>query len=357
MRQDTEKNLKEVLNKYFFGQGQRLDMMSKVVLSVFQLCTINFSKLSLALNPKVLTSSNFKRLQRFFKEYRFCRRAYVQFAWARFGDKGQWVALSIDRTNWKFGKVNINILLVGISWRGTCIPLVWKMLDKRGNSNEEERIDLLNDLLSLLEQNQINSIRKILMDREFCGNRWLRYLLEKDISFVLRIRKNTLIQKNRASKTVPVSRLFSSPNFKILRKKRKLFGLDLYIAGQRLKNGDYLILISDKSLKDSREMYGERWGIEVFFGCLKTRGFNFEDTHLIHLDRIETVIYVLAIAFIWAFSTGEVLVEKGIKIIPKTIKGRKTKLMSIFRIGLDNLRLKIIHNLSIIWEIQVLSCT
>jgi hypothetical protein len=38
----------------------------------------------------------------------------------------------MDRTNWKFGKANINILTVGISWRGTAIPLVWMLLDKRG---------------------------------------------------------------------------------------------------------------------------------------------------------------------------------------------------------------------------------
>jgi hypothetical protein len=40
----------------------------------------------------------------------------------------------MDRTNWKFGKVNINYLVLGVAYKGMAIPLFWDLLDKKGNS-------------------------------------------------------------------------------------------------------------------------------------------------------------------------------------------------------------------------------
>ncbi|MDM1398921.1 hypothetical protein HX049_17415 [Myroides odoratimimus] len=41
--------------------------------------------------------------------------------------------LVMDHTNWKFGKQDINILMLGISYKNMCFPILFKMLDKRGN--------------------------------------------------------------------------------------------------------------------------------------------------------------------------------------------------------------------------------
>jgi hypothetical protein len=113
-----------VLCEQFIGYGQRLTMMSLLVLALVKMCTVNFARLALVLNSEVEVQSNFKRIQRFVKGYRFCERRFVQFVWSHYGNKGNWIALSIDHTNWKFGKVNLNILTIGISWRGTAIPLI-----------------------------------------------------------------------------------------------------------------------------------------------------------------------------------------------------------------------------------------
>jgi hypothetical protein len=47
--------------------------------------------------------------------------------------------VSFDRTNWKFGKTDINIIMLSVSYHGVSIPLLWKMLPKRGNSKTKER--------------------------------------------------------------------------------------------------------------------------------------------------------------------------------------------------------------------------
>jgi hypothetical protein len=53
------------------------------------------------------------------------------------------VKLSIDRTNWKFGQTDINIFMLGVVYHGVAFPLLFSMLDKRGNSNSGERIALI----------------------------------------------------------------------------------------------------------------------------------------------------------------------------------------------------------------------
>jgi hypothetical protein len=43
-----------------------------------------------------------------------------------------WV-LSIDRTEWSFGQTRFNIFILGVVHQGVAYPLVWTMLEKKGN--------------------------------------------------------------------------------------------------------------------------------------------------------------------------------------------------------------------------------
>ena len=74
--------------------------------------------------------------------------------------------------------------------------------------------------------------------------------------------------------------------------------------------------------------------IECLFASLKTRGFNFENTHLVHLDRIEKLLAMLAIAFTLCHVCGIWQNE----VEPIKIKNHKRKSKSLFRCGLDFLR-------------------
>ena len=100
------------------------------------------------------------------------------------------------------------------------------------------------------------------------------------------------------------------------------------------KKDELVTIISNRKWKHPFKIYQKRWEIETFFGCLKKRGFCFEDTHLIHIDRIEKLIYVLTIAFCWSHLVGEKKAEEA--PIKKKSHGRKAQ--SIFRYGFDELR-------------------
>ena len=74
--------------------------------------------------------------------------------------------LSMDRTNWKFGNTDINILMISVCYKGVGIPLIWRLLPKRGNSNETERIELIH---CYIRHFGIDSIKAFMADREFIG--------------------------------------------------------------------------------------------------------------------------------------------------------------------------------------------
>ena len=54
--------------------------------------------------------------------------------------KKEKLTLVLDRTNWGFGTKNINILMLGVSYKNVAFPLMFKILDKPGNSNTQERL-------------------------------------------------------------------------------------------------------------------------------------------------------------------------------------------------------------------------
>ena len=102
--------------------------------------------------------------------------------------------LSIDRTNWKLGKLNINILYIGLVLsNGYFIPVFFMLLDKQGNSNQAERIDLMEGFKQVFTLFS-DSLFVLVGDREFIGRTWFLYLLKSKYEFVLRLRKTDYLE-------------------------------------------------------------------------------------------------------------------------------------------------------------------
>ena len=98
------------------------------------------------------------------------------------------VTLTIDRTNWKWGKSNLNIFMLGVVYKGIAIPLYWQMLDKRGNTNHLERCELIE---RFIKQFGKDNLEMIVADREFVGEKWFNWLTNNHIPFAIRIKKNS----------------------------------------------------------------------------------------------------------------------------------------------------------------------
>ena len=103
--------------------------------------SVRFDEISLCFNDGVLDKLNLRRVQRFFAEYAM---DYVQIAIILMSFiPNRKLTLCIDRTNWQFGEHDYNILTLTIYHQGIGVPILFELLDKKGNSNQEERIDLL----------------------------------------------------------------------------------------------------------------------------------------------------------------------------------------------------------------------
>jgi hypothetical protein len=59
--------------------------------------------------------------------------------------------------------------VLAVAYKGVAIPLFWTLLDKRGNSNTQERKDLMERFLSVFP---IEKIKYLTANREFKGKDW-----------------------------------------------------------------------------------------------------------------------------------------------------------------------------------------
>ncbi len=323
--------LRAILSDFFDWHKCRLDCLGQIIQALFVVRTINLTQVASAFTSEVKAESSYRRVCRFFTGFTFDMSRIVLLIFRLFplGDK---CTLILDRTNWKWGKTPINILMLSIAYKGIGIPLFWVVLNLEGNSCAEDRIDLLRRVVKRLG---ISKIEVLLADREFVGTQWFRFLIEQKISFIIRVKQNSIVEIGEGGK-LPIGRLRKwLSRKKVVNHPINLWGLSLYVSIEKRKGAkEQMIVVSNCKFEDPLKMYRRRWEIETMFGCLKTRGFRMEDTHITDPDKIEKVVFVLAIAFCWAYRMGDI--QNQIQAIEVKTHGRKAR--SLFREGLNLIR-------------------
>ena len=324
-------SLTKQFKPYLHWHKSHLDALSILIVAIIKRRTVNWAELATTFPGVAATPSCYRRIQRFFKDVAFEEETIAQLIAHLFAPEGAWM-LSMDRTNWMFGKFKINILYLAINYKGMAIPILWILLPKKGCSNTQERIDLLERFQKIFPE---QPVRRLLVDREFRGIRWLKYLRSHHWPFCIRIPVNTLVPNKHQNRELPVRRLFSLGigETMAMKKPRKVWGQIVYLAASR-KGKELMVVICDANPSAAIADYLQRWQIETMFQALKGRGFNMEETHLKDRDKLSKLLAVLALAFCWSYKTGEYVNEEH----PITIKTRGRKAQSLFRVGLDHLQ-------------------
>jgi hypothetical protein len=349
--------LERTLAKTVDWNKARINFLAKFLVSLIQVRTVNLTQIASVFPGRAKQESHYKRIQRFLRFFEISYAVIAALLVSLIGVPSPWV-LTLDRTNWQLGKTPLNMLVLGIVYQGVAIPVLWTILEKKGNSNTAERQLIVAEFIRLFG---IGSILYLTADREFIGKTWFAWLMHEGVDFRIRVRGNTQIA-NGGGQLLDAKRLFRGQSIRqplLLRKPRLIWGLKLYVSGMRLADGDYLIVVAPNSSTTAIEEYAKRWEIETLFGCLKSRGFRLEETQVIEPERLKKLIALLALAFCWAHVVGEWLSQhKGLKTKKH---GRLAK--SIFRYGFDHLR-RILCNLSDRFQriafkrvTQLLSCT
>lgn len=310
----------------------RIACLAQILQALFCARTVNLTQISSFFQTHSKQESSYRRIRRFFSEFSFDITILIPFVLSLFSLKGQLI-LILDRTNWQWGKKEINILLLSVAYRGIGIPLFWSVTGSKGSSSTSERIHILKQVLQKIGPRRIQAF---LADREFIGDDWFRFLKKSKIPFVIRIKKNTLATGIRAY-PIPVLTLWKNRgrSKSVINAPVLIWGNLLYVSIRQGKGAkEPIIVVSNKTFKDALNLYQRRWEIETLFGCLKTRGFRMEDTHMTSPEKIEKLLFVLAIAFCWAYKIGTI--KDAENPIPKKNHGRMSK--SLFRLGLDYFR-------------------
>lgn len=210
----------------------------------------------------------------------------------------------MDRTNWKLGGADLNLLVLGVALGGVVLPLSWKVLPHGGNSDTRARMLLVGLLLKRLPARRW---AVLVADREFVGQEWFSFLRDRLIKRCIRIRENTLLDD------LPARDSFQGLKPGEVRgvfERIWVYGSFMQVVATLSPQGERVLVASDLSLWDTLTTYRLRWNIECTFSAMKTRGLNLEQTHMTLPDRLSRLFGLLSLALAWMVRIGEWRVEQ-----------------------------------------------
>ncbi len=242
--------------------------------------------------------------------------------------------LYLDRTDWKIGRRDVNILMLAVVTKRLRIPLLWTVLDKAGTSNGAGRIASMQRYLALFGASPVETP---LGDREFIGADRIECLLKNGIPFALRVKENMTVERDNGQKLSLKASLCKrriGPTLKTVMtaRPRSMRRSDCPCASpQNASKIAHSRSSPPPSNPSALEACKKRWAIECPFGDVETRGFDLEDTRFSNPAKLDTLRVLLTLAVAWATKTADILVGK---------KHRKTKshgylATSYFRIRFD----------------------
>lgn len=325
----------------------RQEFLVDLINGVIKSRSVIFSEIADKIDKDIKTKSIERRIQDFFQK--------VNFDYSQLGifllsfihhDK---LELSIDRTEWDFGEVRVNILCVVASIGKMAVPLYFDMLDNNsGNSNWEDRINLFKSLFKIIGKDRISIV---LMDREFIGQNWLSWLKRESINFCVRVPKHHSILLANGTRTTAMEIL--SRHSYCCRSNVIVDGVSVNLSISYDKNGELLYLIGTPAATKLKSWYRKRWSIEVFFQALKGRGFNLEKSSLNKIERYRKLFAVVSMAYTICWATG---IEDGRKN-PVKRKAHGYPHYSVFRRGLDLIREFLKRKIETIFELTIEKAT
>jgi len=311
----------------------RRNFLAKFTVALVQVKTISLVQISSVMSGRAKQDSHYKRCQRFLRCFDLPFAEVAHLVVKLLGLPKPFI-VSIDRTDWYLGQTPLNILMLSVVWKGVAFPLLWTVLEKKGCSDTRERIELLEKYLKLFGP---DSLSFVTADREFIGRDWFSYLRREQIPFRIRIKENLRVTNARGNKMVRASNLFRTQRAgvgSLLCGRRRVLGEAVSLMGMRTPEGEYVIVASSTETDEILSEYAQRWKIETLFGCLKSRGFCLEETHVTRPERLEKLLALMTLAFCWAYIAGEWLARAN----PIKIKKHGRLAKSIFRYGFDYLR-------------------
>lgn len=332
-------SLQTALRSAFPIDARRLAVLAALVLAMVQARTVVLYALKSHVQLPGALNMRYQRLRRFV-QFQLPDGLFTRFALAILPEGD--LELILDRTNWKLGQQDVNILLLSAVWNGFSLPLMWTVLPHGGSSSQVIREELLTRFLTVCPDRKISGL---LADREFIGKTWFTFLDQHGIPPCIRLPASATV----GTGGMPVWACFKKLQPGEVRRwhrRVQIYGVSLRVCATKNVAGEILYLAYRGRADINLERYSRRWQAENLHSALKTRGFNLEDTGVTQAERISTLLTAVSIAFIWACLTGELLAAKT----PPGLKKHGHRAVSVFRLGLDHLQDLLLHPSRASWR-------
>lgn len=178
--------LAALISTEFHISPSRTETFTRLVCGVLGTRTVNLAQIA-AFDPgQAKVESAMRRNQRFFGAVRFSALNTMQALVKMSGLKPPY-QLCMDRTNWQFGKTDINYLVLCIATDTMRVPVLWKLIGSQGNSCTQDWLELVDIWIQGFGS---DGIQILLADREFVSNQWFDGLVERKVPFAIRLKDN-----------------------------------------------------------------------------------------------------------------------------------------------------------------------
>jgi len=275
----------------------RLETLCMILLGMISARMVNLTHITSERPSRVMVASTYRRLQCFFQYVRLPEDWSVGIVISLLGNPRPW-HLCLDRTNWKIGNADVNVLVLAVITTKFRVPLMWTLLPHSGNSTTAQRIELMKRYLAHCDA---STVRVLLADREFIGQEWFAFLVEKKIPFAIRMKEDQIVRANGRDLNFRslLSRCRGVRGFTaVLPGRAGHPDLELHFGARRIKGGELLVVASPYPATGAQilRQYKKRWLIECLFADSKTRGLNLEDTRLTLASKLSLLIAITAVA-------------------------------------------------------------
>ena len=325
-------SLYSILYIFLDWHPARIKTFADLIWAVIKSRTVKLKELAVYVESKGGLRAKISKIERLFLKQDINLVCFGKIMLKLLNSEGK-LKLAIDRTNWQFGKKNLNFFVAAVIYGNISVPIAWLLLDKKGNSATDERKKLIEQILKILPKERIEII---LGDREFVGEEWLEYLNSEELPFAIRVKKNERIKHKNGGK-MQLGRFFSDMQVGAIKSvEAKFYDSEILVKITCLQlEREQLFIVSNAVVgDDALILYKQRWSIERAFKSLKTAGFNLEDTHIIDLKKLEKLFAVVSLALAICVIAGEI--KNNIKTIK--IKKHGYKVVSLFTYGFDWLK-------------------
>lgn len=329
-------NLLPLFSNLLSWHPARVETFIALISGIIQSGSVQQVKAIMGFSSSAHTLSLCQRVRRFFKEQAFDAATLARLIMTLFNPDAVPVRLILDRTNWKRGQLDMNVLVLAISVGPITAPIFVHAFAHGGSSQSQHRIDLMKIFVETFPSLRILHLTA---DREFIGRIWIDYLVQQNIPFIIRMKENQFVK--HGSQSVYIGTFFQH----LQKNQKRALEIDIeehrmYLEGTRSKDGELVIVMSNMPGTGQLKRYRHRWKIECMFRHTKTSGFHMEGTGLQHKERLEKLWLIVSIALGLCIMYGQQECAKKRTPYKRTVHA---PLWNVFRRGFDALRRHLVH--------------